>query len=77
MRGRLRCPSLHRSARTVAHLAEQHGSAKLLGGSLEPGRHIYVWREIGRVDFVLGADRALDRPSDVQPKAQPHLMVVY
>ena len=49
----------------------QQARPELLGRRLEPRRHVDVGRQVRRVDLVLAADRALDRPADVQAEAHP------
>ena len=84
---RLRAP-LHRDAVELAarvaqaalgelrdhRLRDEHHHAVLLRRGFEPGGHVHVRREVRGVHFVGGADRALDRPPDVQAEAHVDLV---
>mmetsp|Transcript_21153 Transcript_21153/g.53580 ORF Transcript_21153/g.53580 Transcript_21153/m.53580 type:complete len:411 (-) Transcript_21153:355-1587(-) len=56
----------------VRLLRHEQQVAVLLRRALEPHRDVGRGREVGRVDLLLRAERALDRPAHVQPAAQPH-----
>eukprot|EP00961_Rhodomonas_salina_P269256 3638106-Rhodomonas_salina.3 len=56
----------------VRRLRDQDCHAKHLGRALQPARHVHVRAEVARVDLALRPDRALDRPPEVEPEAQPH-----
>lgn len=54
-------------------VAEQHASAELLGSRLQAASHVDVGAEVRRIDFVITANRALNRPPHMQTESQSHL----
>mmetsp|Transcript_10780 Transcript_10780/g.27977 ORF Transcript_10780/g.27977 Transcript_10780/m.27977 type:complete len:205 (+) Transcript_10780:536-1150(+) len=54
----------------VRRLRDEQQVAVLLGRSLEPHGDVGRWGEVRRIDLLLRAERALDRPADVQAAAE-------